>query len=264
MKKKFRSFEDARKFVHSLRLKSKHEWIDYCKSGKLPKDIPIDVRGVYLKKGWKGWGDWLGTGTIQTQSREYWPIEKSKAYVHNLKLKSQSEWRRYTKSGNLPKEIPADPHKVYKNKGWNGFGDWLGTGTIAPNLREYWPIEKSRDYVHKLGLKNVKDWYQLIKSGKLPNQIPRAPEHQYKLHGWISWGDWLGTENISHTEISKNYLSFKEAREENRRLVKLYGIKTIEDWKKAKRLGKIPENIPAAPWRAYSKNRVNNGNGKQI
>jgi len=262
--RKYKPFEDARKFVHSLRLKSQYEWVEYTKSGNKPEEIPASPALVYKNKGWKGNGDWLGTYVVATNFREYWPYEKAREYVHKLGINGQKEWRTFTKTSKLPKEIPADPHKVYQNKGWISYGDWLGTGTIAPKLREYWKFEKARDYVQKLELKNTKDWYQLIKSGKLPNQIPRAPEHQYKLQGWISWGDWLGTENISPSEISKNYLSFKEAREENRRLVKLYGIKTLEDWKKAKRLGKIPENIPAAPWRAYSKNRVNNGNGKQI
>ena len=40
MKKNWRSFEEARKFAQSLNLKSGKEWLNYCKSGKKPKDIP--------------------------------------------------------------------------------------------------------------------------------------------------------------------------------------------------------------------------------
>jgi hypothetical protein len=36
----YRPFEEARKFVHSLGLKDRHEWYEYCKSGKKPIDIP--------------------------------------------------------------------------------------------------------------------------------------------------------------------------------------------------------------------------------
>jgi len=42
-----RSFEEAKKFVRSLGLKSTQEWIDYCKSGNKPDDIPSSPWNVY-------------------------------------------------------------------------------------------------------------------------------------------------------------------------------------------------------------------------
>ena len=45
--RKYRSFELAREFAHSLGLKSKTEWGKYRKSGRLPKDIPGEPRLVY-------------------------------------------------------------------------------------------------------------------------------------------------------------------------------------------------------------------------
>jgi hypothetical protein len=68
----FRSFEEARKFVHALRLKNRDEWAKYCK-GELagyeakPNDIPTNSRQTYRDQGWRGWGDWFGTGTIAVQ-----------------------------------------------------------------------------------------------------------------------------------------------------------------------------------------------------
>ena len=44
---KYRSFEAARKFVHSLKLKSMNEYRKYCKSGKKPEDIPSVPNTVY-------------------------------------------------------------------------------------------------------------------------------------------------------------------------------------------------------------------------
>lgn len=35
----FRSFEEARKFAHSLGLREMREWVKYCASGKKPIDI---------------------------------------------------------------------------------------------------------------------------------------------------------------------------------------------------------------------------------
>ena len=58
--REYSSFEQARKFVHSLGIKNQSEWWKYCKSEKKPKDIPSNPAEVY-KKDWKNWGDWLGT-----------------------------------------------------------------------------------------------------------------------------------------------------------------------------------------------------------
>ena len=74
-KKTYRSFEEARKFVHKLELKNRDEWSVFCKSGKKPEDMPADPAGVYKNKGWKSWGDWLGTGMIAYQDREYKSFE---------------------------------------------------------------------------------------------------------------------------------------------------------------------------------------------
>ena len=49
--RKYRSFEDAKKFVHKLKLKSTTEWNEYCKSGNKPDDIPSAPWTVY--KEWK-------------------------------------------------------------------------------------------------------------------------------------------------------------------------------------------------------------------
>jgi len=72
-------------------------------------------------------GDWLGTGTVAARLREYRPFKKARAFVRSLNLKNRDEWRTYVKSGKLPVDIPATPNQVYKDKGWAGMGDWLGT-----------------------------------------------------------------------------------------------------------------------------------------
>jgi Post-segregation antitoxin CcdA/Phage-integrase repeat unit len=59
-KRQYLPFEEARRHVRSLRLKGYKEWIDYCKSGRKPVDIPTSPQVVYKNKGWKAWGDWLG------------------------------------------------------------------------------------------------------------------------------------------------------------------------------------------------------------
>ena len=73
-KKTYRSFTEARKYVHKLGLKSQSDWKTYCKSRKKPDDIPYSPHLIYKNKGWKGIGDWLGTGKIATREVKYLPF----------------------------------------------------------------------------------------------------------------------------------------------------------------------------------------------
>ena len=61
----FRTFSDAKTFVHSLNLKSQKEWKEYCNTGKIPNDIPKHPEKYY--KGWRSWEDWFGTGPLSSQ-----------------------------------------------------------------------------------------------------------------------------------------------------------------------------------------------------
>jgi hypothetical protein len=49
---KFRPFIEARELVHTLGLNSSSEWLEYCKSGNKPEDIPYSPHTVY-KDDWK-------------------------------------------------------------------------------------------------------------------------------------------------------------------------------------------------------------------
>ncbi len=120
-----------------------------------------------------------------------------------LSLKSGSEWTQFCKGklpekGTLPNDIPACPYQTYADKGWGGMGDWLGTGTIAPSLRQYRSFKKAREFARSLGLKSRDEWAQFCKGnlpekGSLPPDIPASPHKTYADKGWAGVGHWLGT-----------------------------------------------------------------------
>ena len=118
----------------------------------------------------------------------------ARAFVRRLGLKSQHEWRDFVKSGRKPDDIPAAPQFAYADHGWAGYGDWLGTGTVATFLRQYRSFKKARAFVRRLGLKSHAEWRNYCKSGKKPNDIPADPNKVYGEDGWSGWGDWLGNE----------------------------------------------------------------------
>ena len=254
MAKKFRDFKSAREFAIELRLKDVKMWYAYCKLKK-PIDIPYNPERTYKNKGWISWGDFLGTGNTSSHKIQFRDFKSSREFARSLGLKSKHEWDDYCKSDHKPEDIPTTPYRIYKNKGWVSMGDWLGTGRVADQLKEYRDFKSAREFARKLKLKGSKEWYGYCKSGNKPDDIPALPSNTYKNKGWASWGDWLGTGNISNVSKSKQYLPFKDAREEARKLAKQYNIKNWKDWQNAVKKGLIPKNIPSNPYQSYSKRR---------
>jgi superfamily II DNA or RNA helicase len=259
--RQYRDFNEARAFARSLKLKNQAEWFDYAKNGNLPKDIPTVPGSSYAKKGWNGWGDWLGTGSIAPTLRNFLPFQEARAFVHRLKLKNQSEWNDYCKSkmpekGMRPANIPTAPHQKYSDFGWKSMGDWLGTGRIADKLKQYRPFNAAREFAHQLNLSSHTEWKDFCNGkmphkGTLPDDVPASPHQVYKHSGWKSYGDWLGTNRIA--DRLKTYRPFLEARTFARSL----NLKTVSEWREFTK-GKIPimvelpEDIPAAPNKTYA------------
>jgi len=261
----WRPFQDARSFARKLKLKSNAEWIAFTQGklprlGNLPADIPATPYQTYANKGWKGIGDWLGTGRIATNLRKYRPFHEARAFIRKLKLSSGAGWRAYCKGkkpqlGRLPADIPANPNQTYANKGWKGMGDWLGTGTVAPRFREYREFPEARDFAHKLKLRSRAEWIaftqgKLPRLGKLPTDIPAIPHQTYANNGWKGMGDWLGTGNIA--TYLKKFRSFREARIFARKL----RLKSYTEWRTfckgaMPRLRRLPVDIPANPYKTY-------------
>ena len=244
--RQYRSFEEARHFVRGLGLKTKAEWEAYCKSGKKPADVPTAPRLVYAAAGWAGYGDWLGTGTIADHVRKYLPFAEARALVQRLALKSEADWRGYCRSGQKSDDIPAKPYRTYADAGWAGTGDWLGTGTVASNLREYLPFAEARAFVHGLGLKSEADWRDYCKSGRKPDDIPAKPYRTYADAGWAGMGDWLGTGRIA--DRLRQYQSFEDAR----LLARSLGLRSGAEWRDYCKSGRKPDDIPAKPYRTYA------------
>ena len=148
MKTQYCSFNDARKFVHSLKLKNRNEWWDYCKSGKKPEYVPKYPEKTYKNKGWNGVGDWLGTGMIAPQKRKYWKFEKAHSFVRSLKFSNSNDWSKYSKSGKKPNFLPFHPERTYK-KEWKGMSDWLGTGKISAKYIQFLSFEEAKKlFIH--------------------------------------------------------------------------------------------------------------------
>jgi len=240
----FLSFNEARKFARSLRFSSVKEWQEYCKSGKKPANIPYGPEKIYSKK-WRGYGDWLGTGRIADRDKIYRSFEKAREFVRKLNISSQGKWLEYCENGNKPNDIPASPETVYKEE-FKGIGDWLGNNRMSSkyNLLSF---EKARKFARSLRFSSVKEWREYCKSGEKPNNIPAIPCRYYKGKGWISYGDFLGNNNVAPQKTE--YITFQKARE----FAQLKKFKNQREWFDFCKTNKKPLDIPAAVPRIYKK-----------
>jgi len=181
MKKKFRSFEDARKIAHSLKLRKGDGWRNLYKSKKLPNELPYNPERTYKNKGWKGWGDFLGTGNVHPRNKKFIDYFSAKKLVKQMGIKSGKEYRKFCKSGKVQKNLPTNPNMIYK-KNWNGWGDFLGTGTISVNIltTSWLDYQNAMKFVRSLKLASQTQWREYCKSGRKPQDIPSQPNRVYK------------------------------------------------------------------------------------
>jgi hypothetical protein len=237
--KRWRKFDEARKFSRSLGLKDTIEWYEYAKSGKRPSDIPSNASKTYKDRGWIGWPYFLGTQEMKGRDRtghftiRIWlPFEQARAKVRSKGLKSFIEYNNYWTS-EQPVGIPRSPHEVYKNKGWIDWFDFLG----FQRGRIWLPFLEARDYVQKQNLLK-KDEY--AKWDERPEDIPAHPDREYK-DKWKGWGDWFGTGAVA--SFNREYRAFEQARD----FVHSLGIKNQNDWWKYCKSDKKPNDIPSNP-----------------
>ena len=62
--KQFLPFKKALLYARSLKLKTQNEWYAWRKSDARPASVPSSPEQVYRHGSWKGYGHWLGTGTV--------------------------------------------------------------------------------------------------------------------------------------------------------------------------------------------------------
>ena len=173
--------------------------------------------------------------------------EEARKIIRQFGLKSQREYVKFYSLGKIPSNIPKSPRKVYKNKGWVSFPDFLGTGT-KNFKRSYLPFEEAREFVRKLGLITPLEWLEYCKSGKCLDIIPTRPSRIYPEYLGIE--DWLGIDLHRHSQKKwrVEHVSFEETVKFYRKF-NLMGRNAFEYLVTTNEA--IPFNIPLRPKEVY-------------
>jgi predicted helicase len=137
------------------------------------------------------------------------------------------------------------------------FSDFVDESELATQLQiklweklsrfSWMPFEEAREIVRSLKIKSAKEYrFQYYQERNIAlKYIPSSPDKLYREDGWISWGDWLGTNIISNRD--KEFLSFFDARE----LARGFNFKNAKQWQNFASSENRPNNIPASPPAIY-------------
>jgi predicted helicase len=109
------------------------------------------------------------------------------------------------------------------------------------------PFEEAREIVKSLKIKSAKEYrHQYYEKRNIAlKYLPACPDKVYLDSGWVSWGDWLGTNLISNRD--KEFLTFEDARE----IARGYKFKNAKEWQSFAASVKRPANVPASPPAIY-------------
>lgn len=246
------SYEQASAHVRKKGIKSRAQYIEYWKQNR-PLLLPSNPDKYYRGRGWKSWSHFLGTHNVKNIN--WMPFEEARKYVSSLGFKNAKAFFSWC-SGKLkklplkPPDIPINPHIIYKDKGWHGYGDFLSTGNISTQKINYLEFAVARKEIRKEGFKTKKEYDEFWDAQK-PWRLPKCPHQTYKGRGWKNWSDFLGYVRPRR----EGWRSYKKAKE----FVHKLNLKNHKEWiwycrGEYKGLPKKPADIPFNPYLVYALN----------
>ena len=247
-KRVYKSFDHAHYFIKKFNFKSGSEYCEWHTKNK-PKDLPFNLTKIYSKnKKWKGVGQFIGTGFIANQLREFYNYSEASKKIKKENLKTQAEFNNWFKK-NDDKRMPSNPNSTYKKTGWIGWRKFLGNTKISnyDKNKVFRDIEEVKKYTLNLNLETVEDWKAYINKNKIPDYIPRTPDTTYKKKGWKGWGDFLNSKNISNIEKSKKFVNYNRAK----LIVRPHNFNSISSFRKFFKAGGFGGKIPYNPNTTY-------------
>ncbi len=229
----FTSFKEARKYARNLNLNTVEEW--YSLKSKRLNNIPSAPQRTYENKGWQGWGDFLGLKNYRGNNIEWLPFKIAREKIRKVGLKTVNDWYEYARSEDLDIRIPRAPEVTYKNDGWKGIGDWIGTFKIADQNRKYLSFEEAKEFMKDNHINSESEWQVFRKKNKIEN-IPFKLERTYSNH-WKGFSHFFGKEIFAY--------------EESKEFIQKFNIKSSRDYFNFVKTKDSVVNLPTVPYRVY-------------
>jgi hypothetical protein len=232
-------FNEARKFVWSLKFKTGEDWKEYIKSNDFPDFLPSAPQNVYDE--WIGIEDWIGPTFLKRNNRKslkYLPFDQARKIVRKQKFQNWDQFKGWTER---PVNIPLKPNNIYTE--FVGRRDWLGLDSYFVVERVYLDYETASSILKSKGIKSNSQFRVFKKSGLLPKNFPLNPEKYFK-EIWSKkggWGGFLGTGYI--VNIKREYYDFETAK----KTVKTLNIISKTKWFEFTKTDDFPIQLPISP-----------------
>jgi hypothetical protein len=174
-----------------------------------------------------------------SRRRDFLSYEEARDFVIRAGIKTSVEYFGWKERAHH--RLPADPASSYINNGWNGWGEFLGSGRTARG-RDFRSYEEAKAIVQEAGIKTgteYDDWPE-----RAAYKLPATPDIFYtEAEGWNGWKTFLGTD--------KGFPSYEEAKA----IVQQAGIKTRAEYTECP--DRRAANLPGDPQRRYKGNGWN-------
>ena len=189
--KEFFSFEEAQKLVQSMNILNRQQYHQAIKDGL---NMPSDPDKTYAGKGWVNW--WHFFGKVE---KEFLSFEEAQKIAQSMNILSSKQYNSFKKNGLFPDNMHSTPSKFYKDKGWKGWKDFLGT----TKMMKYNQAKKYA--IHEAKVNTVEEFIEWLNSDQVPLKFPQNPAEFYEE--WTNAKDFLDlnneTEIITHLEFKK-------------------------------------------------------------
>jgi superfamily II DNA or RNA helicase len=245
-KNKFLNYGQAKDFLKEKNITSNIEFQKVRKKEDWGHLIPSNPQSHYEK--FEGWEYFLGK-----RDEKRLDYKKASKLSKEQGFEKVNEWKKFQKKNK--DLLPAVPDREYADD-WTGWWDFAGiisAGAEDEELKKiYLPFKDARKFVRNKKLKNVKEWRKWAGSEKRPYNIHKNPDGlSIYENEWISWPDWLGTDNVVHNLKSPNISKAKKIVKKN----KIINIEDYVAFVKANRKSKDKDiaNLPTDPRTKYGK-----------
>lgn len=245
--RKFRSYEEAKKWTEKHNIKTYEQWI----KSKKPFDVPYSPSKTYEGKGWVSWMEFFNRKPLME-------FDEARAYARSLKVKTIQEVYRLKDEGKIDERFPYSFwNKYHTDPKWISLPDFLGTPVKNTHYRTWKSYDEVVEYIKNMNFTGQGSYVKWCKTEQRPADIPASPDRVYKKTGdWRGWTHFLSNKprKIHDRTIyprPKEYWKYEKAKT----FVNKLKLKSQAEWHEFVRSGKKPIQIPSSPQNVYSKNK---------
>ncbi len=172
-------------------------------------------------------------------------------------MESSAEWRKFCKGEyhqlpHKPTDIPVAVDSYYKNDGWSGFPDFLGSEYIYENKKH--DLNTAKRLISELKISSMSEYNKFRKNGsRKDSKLFKTISAYTKDPKWKGLEDFLNTHTKNTTKIRESYLNYQGCKKVVQSLYP--SVSSYGDWQEL--LKKYPRDvwpveIPRDPKNAYN------------